>query len=410
MSIADKITQLTNIRAAIRAALANKGVSAAAHNFADFAADIDAIPTSFSLQSKSVSPSTSQQVVRPDSGYDGLSQVTVGAVPLQSKNVTPNAAGQTVTPGSGYLGLSQVILPAEPNLIAANIKSGVSIFGVNGSYAPSLQNKSVTPGADAKTVQPDSGYYGLSKVTVAGDADLIAANIKKGVNIFGVTGTYTGEAGSIIICDCPANTTSVTATYGGITVDAVLIGTIAYVSIPYTYTGIVTITATYTVSGQSQVGSTTVTITGVDKYTCSISAAATIYSNGTWNTDLLGGSPSFSIINNTSGSSPSYTNGPRSLVFNANNSYGAKFIVSPYLPASGFSYVRVVIEANSTNTSAIAKVYGDSQASWTYGSKTITPRGSAITLDIPISGAATPYFGVELGLYTIAAITKIELV
>ena len=410
MSIADKITQLTNIRAAIRSALANKGVSAAAHNFADFAADIDAIPTSFSLQSKSVSPSTSQQVVRPDSGYDGLSQVTVGAVPLQSKNVTPNAAGQTVTPGSGYLGLSQVILPAEPNLIAANIKSGVSIFGVNGSYAPSLQNKSVTPGADAKIVQPDSGYYGLSKVTVAGDADLIAANIKKGVNIFGVTGTYTGEAGSIIICDCPANTTSVTATYGGITVDAVLIGTIAYVSIPYTYTGIVTITATYTVSGQSQVGSTTVTITGVDKYVCSISAAATIYSNGTWNTDLLGGSPSFSIINNTSGSSPSYTNGPSSLVFNANNSYGAIFIVSPYLPAGGFSYVRVVIEANSTNASAIAKVYGDAQASYTYGGKTITPRGSAITLDIPINGASTPYFGVELGLYTIATITKIELV
>lgn len=46
MSIADKITQLTNIRAAIRAALQNKGIAAASsHNFSDFAADISGIPS-----------------------------------------------------------------------------------------------------------------------------------------------------------------------------------------------------------------------------------------------------------------------------------------------------------------------------------------------------------------------------
>ena len=44
MSIADKITQLTNIRAAIRSALVNKGVTAAStHNYEDFASDIAAI-------------------------------------------------------------------------------------------------------------------------------------------------------------------------------------------------------------------------------------------------------------------------------------------------------------------------------------------------------------------------------
>ena len=45
MSIADKLTQLDEIRSDIRDALTDKGVSASAHNFADFAADITAIPS-----------------------------------------------------------------------------------------------------------------------------------------------------------------------------------------------------------------------------------------------------------------------------------------------------------------------------------------------------------------------------
>lgn len=57
------------------------------------------------------------------------------------------------------------------------------------SDAIKTQNKSVTPKASSQTIKPDAGYIGLGQVTVNGDADLKAANIAKGVNIFGVTGT-----------------------------------------------------------------------------------------------------------------------------------------------------------------------------------------------------------------------------
>lgn len=53
---------------------------------------------------------------------------------LQSKTAIPNASGQIVAPDTGYDGLSQVTVNGDSNLTSDNIKSGVSIFGVNGSY------------------------------------------------------------------------------------------------------------------------------------------------------------------------------------------------------------------------------------------------------------------------------------
>lgn len=129
---------------------------------------------------------------------------------LQSKTVTPGASAQTVRPDSGYDGLSQVTVNGDTDLVASNIKSGVNIFGVTGNYSgtstsPKMQTKTVTPGASAQDVTPDSGYDGLSKVTVAGDADLIPGNIKSGVNIFGVTGSLvTGGTGGSSDDNCEA--------------------------------------------------------------------------------------------------------------------------------------------------------------------------------------------------------------
>ena len=55
------------------------------------------------------------------------------------------------------------------------------------------QNKTITPTVNQQSVTADSGYTGLGTVTVEGDADLLATNIKSGVNIFGVIGTLTSD-------------------------------------------------------------------------------------------------------------------------------------------------------------------------------------------------------------------------
>ena len=159
----------------------------------------------FNLQTKSVNPGTSEKIVTADTsqGYDGLKQVNVRGVPLQTdKTVTLTSAIETIRPDTGYSAMTSVGITAPLQDITITPQDHQqSIIPPSSNYigygnitvsAAKLQEKSVTPQMNQQIVQPDTSqdYIGLSSVTITGDSDLQAGNIKKDVEIFGVTGTY----------------------------------------------------------------------------------------------------------------------------------------------------------------------------------------------------------------------------
>jgi hypothetical protein len=95
---------------------------------------------SINLQEKTIIPTNSNQTVTADSGYDGLDTVTVEAIPDSyvqptstkvATTYTPSTTDQIIASGT-YLAGDQTI-KGDSNLVASNIKSGVSIFGINGT-------------------------------------------------------------------------------------------------------------------------------------------------------------------------------------------------------------------------------------------------------------------------------------
>lgn len=80
--------------------------------------------------------------------------------------------GQYTVPQGYHDGSGKVQIAAaeQQKLVAGNIKAGVTVLGVEGTYggeAISAQSKSATPSWSAQTIQPDTGYDYLSAVTVA---------------------------------------------------------------------------------------------------------------------------------------------------------------------------------------------------------------------------------------------------
>ena len=139
-----------------------------------FISAIQGIQAESTLQEKVVTPTTSQQDITPDSGYDGLSKVTIAAMPT-AEQATPN-----ITVMSS--GLVTATATQEEGYVVAGTKSATTQLTTQGP-------KIITPGTADKTAVA-GGRYTTGVVIVKGDANLVAGNIKSGVSIFGVAGTY----------------------------------------------------------------------------------------------------------------------------------------------------------------------------------------------------------------------------
>ena len=96
------------------------------------------------LQSKTITPTTSEQLVQPDGNYYGLSGVKVEAVnpsdyykDEESLNVTPSTESQKITPTANKVfnevNVSPVTSAIDTNIVAGNIKKDVTILGVTGT-------------------------------------------------------------------------------------------------------------------------------------------------------------------------------------------------------------------------------------------------------------------------------------
>ena len=190
----------------------------------------------YNLQSKSITPTKSQQNVTPDEGYYGLSDVTVQAIPQAYQDVT------SVTAVAGDVLANKVIVGADGSIITGTMSNNGAVaqkldgettsytvpagyHNGKGTVSVTVETKSATPTKEEQTVTPTEGSL-LSGVTVGAipaeyvdttDGTATAAQILTGRTAYvageKVTGTMPNNSPAATVLDTETASYTIPAGY-----------------------------------------------------------------------------------------------------------------------------------------------------------------------------------------------------
>jgi hypothetical protein len=135
----------------------------------------------YTLQTKTATPTKKQQSIAPDSGYYGLSAVTVAAIPAAYQDTSSvNAGAGDVLTGKIIVTADGAVTPGEmvnngavdKTLDATTITYTIpkGFHSGTGTVKLVLETKTVTPTKSAQDITPTAGKV-LSKVTVGAIPD-----------------------------------------------------------------------------------------------------------------------------------------------------------------------------------------------------------------------------------------------
>ena len=110
------------------------------------------------MQTKSVTPTKSQQSIAPDTGYYGLSAVTVGAIPAAYQDVS------SVTAGAADVLANKIIVDDEGNVVPGTMPN-------NGTAAGTID------GITSQSYTIAAGYYAGGTVSLTNDIEQALAAI-----------------------------------------------------------------------------------------------------------------------------------------------------------------------------------------------------------------------------------------
>lgn len=195
-------------------------------NYANAEVNVPESSTSITLQSKTVSPSQSKQIIIADSGYDGLSSVQVNAISSiyvgsgitkkAAQTYIPTESQQTITSGQ-YLTGTQIINAIPNNYIGSSIDrrddTDLSILDdtitVPAGYYETSVSKSVATGSEGAPI--------ATKGTVSNHSVSITPSVTNTAGYI-AGGTKTGTVITVTASDLDSGTKSISSNGTGINV------------------------------------------------------------------------------------------------------------------------------------------------------------------------------------------------